>query len=35
MQSVMTAHGVTMEDLIARMTMFGAYQFQELQTQKK
>jgi coenzyme F420-reducing hydrogenase gamma subunit len=35
MQSVMTAHGVTMEDLMARMTMFGAYQFQELQTQKK
>jgi hypothetical protein len=34
MQSVMTAHGVTMEDLMARMTMFGAYQFQEMQMKK-
>jgi coenzyme F420-reducing hydrogenase gamma subunit len=35
MQSVMAAHGLTMEDIMARTTMFNSYQLQELQAQKK
>jgi coenzyme F420-reducing hydrogenase gamma subunit len=35
MQNVMAAHGLTMEDIMARMTMFNSYQLQELQAQKK
>jgi coenzyme F420-reducing hydrogenase gamma subunit len=33
MQSVMTAHGLTLDDIMARMTMFNAYQFQQMQAQ--
>jgi coenzyme F420-reducing hydrogenase gamma subunit len=35
MQSVLTAHGLTVQDCLARMTMFGAYQFQAPQAQGK
>ncbi|HSB79135.1 MAG TPA: NADH:ubiquinone oxidoreductase [Candidatus Methylomirabilis sp.] len=35
MQSVLTAHGLTVQDCQARMTMFGAYQLQALQAQGK
>ncbi len=31
MQSVLAAHGLTVDDIMARMTMFNAYQLQELQ----
>ena len=35
MQNVLTAHGLTVQDCLARMTMFGAYQFQAPQAQGK
>jgi coenzyme F420-reducing hydrogenase gamma subunit len=35
MQSVMAAHGLTMDDIMARMTMFNSYQLQEMQAQKR
>lgn len=34
MQTVMAAHGLTMDDVMARMTMFNAYQFQQMQASK-
>jgi coenzyme F420-reducing hydrogenase gamma subunit len=34
MQAVMAAHGLTMDDAMARMTMFNAYQFQQMQAGK-
>ena len=33
MQTVMAAHGLTMHDIMARMTMFNSYQFQQMQAQ--
>jgi coenzyme F420-reducing hydrogenase gamma subunit len=30
MQNVLTEHGLTTQDIMARMTMFGAYQVQEV-----
>jgi coenzyme F420-reducing hydrogenase gamma subunit len=35
MQSVLAAHGLTVDDIMARMTIFGAYQLQALQAQGK
>jgi coenzyme F420-reducing hydrogenase gamma subunit len=35
MQSVMAAHGLTMDDIMARITMFNSYQLQEMQAQKR
>jgi sulfhydrogenase subunit delta len=34
MQSVMVAHGLTAEDIMARMSMFNAYQMQQMQANK-
>ncbi len=34
MQTVMAAHGLTMDDVMARMTMFNAYQVQQMQASK-
>jgi sulfhydrogenase subunit delta len=33
MQSVMAAHGLTMDDIMAGMTLFNSYQFQQMQAQ--
>jgi coenzyme F420-reducing hydrogenase gamma subunit len=35
MQSVLAAHGLTVDDIMARMTIFGAYQLQAMQSQAK
>lgn len=35
MQNVLADHGLTAQDILARMTMFGAYQLQALQAQEK
>jgi sulfhydrogenase subunit delta len=35
MQAVMTAHGLSLDDIMARMTMFNAYQLQQMQAQAK
>jgi len=35
MQSVLAAHGLTAQDIMARMTIFGAYQLQAMQAQGK
>ena len=35
MQNVLAEHGLTAQDILARMTMFGAYQLQALQSQGK
>ena len=34
MQTVMAAHGLSMDDIMARMTMFNSYQFQQMQASK-
>ncbi len=34
MQTVMAAHGLGLDDILARMTMFNAYQFQQMQASK-
>jgi hypothetical protein len=34
-ESVLAAHGLTAQDIMARMTMFGTYQLQALQAQGK
>jgi hypothetical protein len=34
MQTVLAAHGLKVEDVLARMTMFNAYQAQEMQAGK-
>ena len=35
MQTVMTARGLSLDDIMARMTMFNAYQLQQMQAQAK